>query len=394
VAPLRGVLLGVFFTAVGMLVDPAAAWAHWPAVCLYILGVVVLKAGIVAVLVAFVLGQGIRVGVLTGLALAQTGEFSFVLAAAAHGAGLLEPWLQQTFVAGSVGTLLATPFLLASAPRLASFLGRGADRRAPPSVAEAQLSDHAVLIGFGFANRTLARVLGTRGVSYAVVEANPRTVQQSPEPQDRLIYGDATRRSILARVGVPRAGLVSVAISDPVATREVVTLVRALNPQATVIVRTRYVLEVDRLYAAGASVVVAEEFESTIELLSEALRAFGVPEGAIGRFAAELREEAYEPIRDTPTLGIDPWLSELLDQVSTEWIEVPEGFETGSSLADLRIREETGASVLAVDRGGVTQPNPPPAYVIRAGDRLLAFGSVSAVARLRERLGSAGGRGG
>jgi CPA2 family monovalent cation:H+ antiporter-2 len=394
VAPLRGVLLGVFFTAIGMLLSPVEAVEQWPAVLAYISGVVVLKAGIIAAVTAFVLRQGVRVGVLTGLALAQTGEFSFVLAAVALDARLLEPWLYQTFVAGSVGTLLATPFLLALAPRLASFVVRRADRPSAVVDAEGGLSNHVVLIGFGFANRTVARVLSAREIPYTVVEANPRTVQEVVEPRQPLIYGDATRRLILERAGATRARLVSVAISDPVATREVVALLRSLNDRVSIVVRTRYVLEVDRLYAAGASVVVAEEFESTIEILSETLRAFGVPEGAIGRFAGELREEAYEPIRDTPTLGIDPWLSELLDQVSTEWIEVPEEFEGQASLIELRVREETGSSVLAVDRGGVTSPNPPPSHTIQAGDRLLVFGSASAVSRLRESLGSGVGRGG
>ena len=391
VAPLRGVLLGIFFTAVGMLLDPAAALADWPAVVAYIAGVVVLKAGLTVLVIAFALRLGMRVGVLTGLALAQTGEFSFVLAAAAQDAGILDPRLQQIFVAGSVGTLLATPFLVAYAPRLARLVVGDGDRPANAAAADPGLSNHVVLIGFGLANRTIARVLRARGVETVAVEANPRTVQEARKPGEQLFYGDATRRPMLERLGAARANLISVAISDPVATREVVALARSLNSRATIVVRTRYVLEVDTLYEAGATVVVAEEFESTIEMLSETLRASGVPEGAVARFAAELREEGYEPMRASTTLGIDPWLSELLDQVSTEWIEVPDGFEGAASLVELRIRERTGASVLAVDRGDVTSSNPLPSFSIQAGDRLLAFGSEAAVARLRVLLSAGGG---
>ena len=86
-------------------------------------------------------------------------------------------------------------------------------------------------------------------------------------------------------------------------------------------------------------------------------------------------------------LALDPWLTELLEQVSTEWLEVPEGFEGEASLADLEFRARTGASILAVDRGGTTSPNPPPSFAIRAGDRLLVFGGSETVARTRELLG-------
>ena len=118
VMPLRGVLLGSFFTAVGMLVDVGAAVRSPGPVLLYAGGVMVAKAGIVALVVTGVLRQGIRRGVLTGMALAQTGEFSFVLAASAVAAGLLAPDLHQTFLAGSVLTLAATPFLVEWAPGL------------------------------------------------------------------------------------------------------------------------------------------------------------------------------------------------------------------------------------------------------------------------------------
>ena len=132
VVPLRGVLLGIFFTAIGMLFDPGSAAEQWPAVLAYTAGVVVLKAGLVAAIVALALGMGPRLGILTGLSLAQTGEFSFVLAAVAGAAGLLDDDLQQVFVAGSVVTLAATPLLVAAAPRIASEIaGRIAARREP-----------------------------------------------------------------------------------------------------------------------------------------------------------------------------------------------------------------------------------------------------------------------
>jgi CPA2 family monovalent cation:H+ antiporter-2 len=250
-----------------------------------------------------------------------------------------------------------------------------------------RLSDHAVLVGFGLAGRNVARVLRSLGIPYVVVEANAAAVREARAQGEEVIYGDATRSVLLQRVGIARAKLIAVAITDPTATRQVVHLARSLNPEATILARTRYVLDVDRLQVAGANVVVAEELEGTIDLVSETLRIFGVAEGAIERFTGELRDEGYEMLRTPTALALDPWLTELLERVSTEWLEVPESFEGEASLADLEFRATTGASILVVDRGGTTSPNPPPSFAIRAGDRLLVFGGSETVARTRDLLG-------
>ena len=387
VIPLRGVLLGVFFTAVGMLFDPETALEQAGGVILFASAAIFLKAGIVVAVVALVLRQGLRLGILSGFSLAQTGEFSFILAAVAASAGLLDEGLQQVFIAGSVLSLLATPFLVRAAPALAAQLTRRTpftQRRAD----EVSLSDHAVLIGFGLAGRNLARVLRALEIPYVAVETNAAAVREARAQGEEVIYGDATRSVLLQRVGVARAKLIAVAITDPTATRQIVQLARSLNPKAAILARTRYVLDVDRLQVSGADVVVAEELEGTIDLVSETLRIFGIAEGAIERFTGELRDEGYEMLRMPSALALDPWLTELLERVSTEWIEVPVSFEGEASLADLEFRARTGASILAVDRGGTTSPNPPPSFAIRAGDRLLVFGGSEAMARTRDLLGT------
>ena len=383
VLPLRGVLLGVFFTAVGMLFDPSAAAAQWPAVLAYASGVLVLKAGFVAAIVAIVLRQGLRLGILTGLALAQTGEFSFVLAEAAADAQILDAGLRQVFVAGSIATLVATPLLVSVSPRLASFVARRADRwEAPALEGAARPADHVALVGFGHAGQSLARVLKARGIPYAAVDSNAVAVRAARARGEPVIYGDATRPSILERVSVTNARLVVVAVSDPIATREVVALARSLAPDAPILARTRFVLDVDGLAKAGATRVVAEELESTLELVGEALQHFGVPQEAVARFAAELRDEGYVFLR-TPETILDPWLAELLEGVASHWVEVPDGFARAASLAQLDVRQRTGASVVAIARGGVTTPSPDPAFGVRAGDRLLAVGASEAIDRLR-----------
>lgn len=392
VLPLRGLLLGLFFTAVGMLFEPVQALRHWDGVLIYVASVVVLKSAVVVLIVTLVLRRGVRLGILSGLSLAQTGEFSFVLAAAAAAAGLLASDLQQIFIAGSIATLLATPFLVNVAPRLSDLVTRGADLltaaegRGEDEEKESGLRDHVVLVGFGLAGQQLARVLKAQEIPYVAVDANARTVQQALERDEPAIYGDALRPAILRRVAVRRARIVVVAISDPIGTRRVVQLARRLSPDAQIIARTRYVLEVDALDAAGASGVVAEEFESAIELVSQTLSVFGVPEGSIARFCEGLREEGYIALRATPGLILDPWLSEILKQVSTEWVDVPETLVGAPTLEELAVRRRTGTNVLAVERDDATEPNPDAEFALKAGDRLLVSGKPEEVARLHSLL--------
>jgi len=317
VVPLRGALLALFFTAVGMLLDPRVALEAWPLVAVYVTGVVAVKTAIVALVVATLLRRGAAIGLRAGFALAQTGEFSFVLATQAGALGLLSETLSQVFVAGSVITLLASPFLLRASPAFASRLvaspvARAARAGAAPGADAPGDAVDAVLVGFGMTGRNVGRALKAAGIPFVAIESNPHTVRQAAALGERIAFGDATREPLLRRLGIARARLVVVALSDPVATREVVALARRLAPRAHVIARTHFVASVDALAAAGAHAVVAEEFEATIVLIAQALRAAGLPDGAIEAFARALREEGYDPLRAAPGLGLDPWLAELL----------------------------------------------------------------------------------
>jgi len=388
VVPLRGLLIGVFFTAVGMLFDWQVALEQWPAILAYTAGVVILKAGFVAIIVARALRQGARLGILTALALAQTGEFSFVLAAEAVDAGLLSDELRQVFVGGSIATLLLTPFLVQASPRIAGlFAGRVEAGKKASATDERGPSDHVVLIGFGITGQNLGRVLKARHIPYVAVDGNAVAIREALSRGEPVLYGDATRPSLLERAGVPDAKLVAVAISDAIATREIVARVREMAPQAPILARTGYVREVDPLEQAGATKVVVEELEATLELVGETLQRFGVPKEAVARFTTELRDEGYVFLR-TPQTILDPWLSELLEGFTSNWVTVAEEFAP-ASLAELDVRVNTGTTVVALERDGTATPIPEPSASLQPGDRVLALGAPDGIARLRVLLGSA-----
>ncbi len=305
--PFRDVFNGLFFISVGMLVDPAVVAAN-PGAAPALVALVVAGKALVAGGVALLFGSGLRSAVLVGTGLAQVGEFAFVLLPLGIGLGLLGPDDQSLFVAVSVGTMLLTPLLVPIGHRVAARLDRAGVRRAaeggPGGDAEgAGPRDHVVIVGFGINGRGVARVLRGLGVPYSIVELNARTVSEESALGEPVIYGDATRDLVLRRAGADRARAVVVTIPDAAAARHVVAAARALRPEATVIVRTRFLAEVDALRALGADAVVAEEFETSIELAGLVMERYGAPPRAVVREKRAMRCEGYRALRDESGQG-------------------------------------------------------------------------------------------
>jgi CPA2 family monovalent cation:H+ antiporter-2 len=391
VVPLRGILLGIFFTAVGMFFEPSEVVEAPGTFLLDVFAITLGKFLIILVAGMVLLRRSLRVSLEAGLSLCQMGEFSFVLLGVAGQAGLIEPILQQRVIGASIATLLISPFLIRYAPTIAESIAQRLhhpDAAMPDSAKDdgTEQNPRVVVIGYGPAGQTLIRLLRSLDVPYIAVDTNPNAALTAADTGEPVIYGDATRPQVLSHLRVWDARLIAVAISDPLATRRVVSRIRAMAPDTPILARTRYVREVDRLSADGATTVVAEEFEGSIELVARALESFDFPTGAIARFTEALREEGYGAIRAPAALPIDPWLIELLDQTDTEWVEVPMALSGEPTLGELDIRARTGGNVLVIERGATRHPNPPPDFALKGGDRLLVLGGAENLLRVRQLL--------
>jgi CPA2 family monovalent cation:H+ antiporter-2 len=391
VVPLRGVLLGIFFTAVGMFFEPSEVIEAPGTFLLDVFAITLGKLLIILIAGMVLLRRSLRVSLEAGLSLCQMGEFSFVLLGVAGQAGLIEPVLQQRVIGASIATLLISPFLIRYAPTIAETIAERLRHpgAAIPDAAEddgAEPNSRVVVIGYGPAGQTLIRLLRSLDVPYIAVDTNPNAALTAADSGETVIYGDATRPQVLSHLRVWDARLVAVAISDPLATRRVVSRIHAMAPHTPILARTRYVREVDRLSSAGATTVVAEEFEGSIELVARALESFEFPTGAIARFTEALREEGYGAIRAPAALPIDPWLIEILDQTDTEWVDVPMALPGEPTLGELDIRARTGGNVLVIERDATSHPNPPPDFALKGGDRLLVLGGAENLLRVRQLL--------
>jgi CPA2 family monovalent cation:H+ antiporter-2 len=384
VLPFRDAFGGIFFTAVGMLLDLGSAAGRPLAVLGAAAGVVALKA-VVAGAVVRSLGRSVDVSAVAGLGLAQVGEFSFVLAGAGLPLGLFGAGEYQLFLAASVLSMLAAPFAITAsrpaAQRLCRLAGQPAVEILPhQEPAVASLSDHVIIVGYGLNGRNLARALARARITFVVLEQNGPVVQQARAAGVNIYFGDGTRPEVLDRVGIARARVLVYAIAAADDERRGVAAARRLNPRVRIVVRTRYVREVEELRRLGADEVVPEEFETSLEIFARVLRRYAVPASRIRREVDAVRSAHYEMLR-TEAAGM-----RLLDalpasvSVDLETVRVELGAPAvGENAVTMRFRTTTGASVIAVIRDGTALYEPDPAFRFRPGDEVVLVGTPEAL---------------
>src|SRR5687767_6832571 len=394
ILPFRDVFNSLFFMSIGMLLSLSALWADVLIVLAWVSVLTVGKA-LLALAVMRLLGYSLRVSTTTALGLAQVGEFSFILAKAGLPEGLLSEPDYQRFLAASILSMIAAPFLIKAAPRigyaLQSVFARGSLLEPTVTGFDAQepdLREHVIIVGYGLNGRNLARVLRRTGVPYLVMELNAEAVREANERGERIVYGDATRKEVLHHIGLEQARIIVLAISDPVATRHTVCLARQMNPNIHIIVRTRYMAEISELRELGADEVIPEEFETSIEIFSRVLREYGIGRHVIQRQIAAIRNEGYELLRmpSLPVVDIGE-ISDALKSASTETLSVEsDSIAVGKTIGELKLRKKTGVTIIAITRDGHTEINPGPETRIQADDVLVLLGGEEQIDQAIEEI--------
>ncbi len=382
VMPFRALFSGVFFTSIGMLLDLTVVAAHLP----LLLGGTVLLAGVktaVAAGAVMVRGRRFDTAVATGLSLAQIGEFSFVLAAAGLPLGLFGDGHYQVFLAVAALSMMVAPFLVAASRPWAVRLAGAAGPAPAAEGAAAGPKDHAIVIGYGLAGRYLARMLQAAGIGCLVVDQNAELVDAARREGFTALYGDGAGHPVLARAAAGGARLVVFAISSPFDERRGVAAARRAAPGAAIVVRTRYVQSIDELTRLGATEVVVEEFEASLELFARALESYEIPAARIARELDAVRGEHYGLLRGRarPNLHLDT-LKHLGIHNALELAEVEPGAPAvGESAASLDLRRATGAVQIAVIRGGRPRYQREADFAYRAGDTAVLVGDRDALDR-------------
>jgi CPA2 family monovalent cation:H+ antiporter-2 len=246
------------------------------------------------------------------------------------------------------------------------------------------LEDHLVIIGYGINGRNVARAAKVAGIPYTIIEMNPETVRKEKSQGVPIYYGDATSDAVLLHANIHKARVLVVAIPDPVATRRVIEVARKLNSLVHIIARTRFFQEMAPLYELGASEVIPEEFETSVEIFTRVLLKYLVSSEKIEHFIAEVRSDGYQMFRSISKEH--PLLADLkvaLPNIQINTLSInPRSTVTGKTLSEIDLRKKFGVTLLAIRRGAEILSNPSGDECLCANDVLVVLGKPENMAQI------------
>jgi CPA2 family monovalent cation:H+ antiporter-2 len=384
VMPLQTLFMSLFFVSLGMLFNWHIALEQ-PLVVAGMLAGFLLVKGFLATAVAMAMRFPARVAWLAGVGLAQFGEFGFVLAKLGVASQVVTAKELEPLLAAGILSMFLTPVLVRMAPHVTA-----GERLLAPleklikvrSIDEADqeeghaFHDHVLLIGYGVAGRAVARALSACDVTWVGMEMNADTVRAARDAGQPVFYGDATSREALEHAHVHEARAVVLLINDPRAAERVVFSLREVAPDVPILMRAHYLAEVGPLRALGAAEVVAEEVEGGVEMLVRVLRLLEIPRNVIEQRVREAREATLTAARPITVPRRSLAEHKGLSELKIESVQLlAKSALVGRTLRDLKVREETGVTVVALRRGDRLLEHIDPADPLQVDDVLYIVGA-------------------
>ncbi len=276
--PFRDVFAGLFFVSIGMLVDPGLVATSIP-ITLLLLVLIGPAKGLLVTAIGVAFRYPFRTSALAGLLLAQSAEFSFVLARIGTAEGVVTDEHFGLLLTSAALTIVLAPAIYQHGRPLVERLDVRRSRtpvEAPGAQGAGVPRRTAVILGYGRVGRLVASALARRGFGFVVVDESPHAVREAREDGLTAVRGNVENRVVLGRVPLERATVLVVAIPDPVSTRFVVDTVRRAHPRLPIVARTHSQSERAALRRLGATMVVVGEVELALEMARFTLRQFGV----------------------------------------------------------------------------------------------------------------------
>jgi len=301
IQPFRGLLLGLFFTTVGMSIDLGMLWAKLDQVLLLLVGLLVIKTALIWLLCRL-FRMGSRISLQVGMSLAQGGEFAFVLFGLAGQVDLLPQDLLQVLLPAIALSMALTPFLLMAAGRLGQSTSSDKGSIEPDTEIEAEVASDeqapVLILGFGRVGQTIAAVLDHEHHPYVALDLAPKRVAVARRKGQSVFYGSGIRQDVLRASGVRHAKAVVITLDDLQAAEESLEAVRREAPNVPVFVRARDHVHSRLLMASGANDAVPELLEASLQLGGMVLRSLQHSDDQVTHTIADMRHLAGEMMRD------------------------------------------------------------------------------------------------
>jgi CPA2 family monovalent cation:H+ antiporter-2 len=366
--PMRDVFGALFFVSLGTLIRPGDVFANLP-LLLGLLGLIVVgKFGVRAVVLRF-FRYPWPTAALVGVHMAQTGEFSFVLAQVAREAGLLGDMVYHGLLAASLLSILITSVL-------SGFAHRWIEEPAPSDVPsrETPEPDRVLICGFGRVGSTIGEALEAFNIAYAVVDLDFPTIEALRQRGIPCVFGDAASEPVLRSAGATGARLAVVAIPDFERTRLAVRKFRELNPNVAILARSSHPDQRVPLIEAGATEVIQPEFEAAQTLIRHSLEGLGIMHDEVKKYMQHQRQVEY--------LGsVFALAPPDLHLLKTKTVIIRPGLFDDVPLRRSQIRERAGVWVLSIRRqDGAEILDPIGDTVLLAGDEVTVLGLPEQIA--------------
>ena len=397
VLPFREVFTSIFFISIGMLLDLAFLIDHLGWILLLSIAVMLVK-WIIASGAGFILRYPGRTSLHAGLLLFQVGEFSFILSKTGLEYEILPYDHYQYFLAISIISMSVTPFLIPKADEIVCKILRLPIAKPIHKISdrisnninedtEIELEDHLIIIGYGINGKNVSRAAKVANIPYTIIELNAETVKAEKQKGESILYGDASHIHILELVHVNKARCVVVAISDVDSTKKIITNIRSISKTVYVIIRTRFVKEIESNILLGADEVIPEEFETSIQIFSRVLRRFYVPLDDIQLLVNEIREDNYDLFRpeDHELKGIRQTFDSGLNVVGIR-VLTSDNAIVGRKLKDLDLRNKCGVNVITIRRDNLVLSEISAETKIHDGDILYIAGGAEQVRNFSKRV--------
>jgi CPA2 family monovalent cation:H+ antiporter-2 len=331
-----------------------------------------------------VFGYGNVIPLAVGLGLFQVGEFSFVLARVGIGTNSISNDLYALILTTAIVTMVLTPLVSGLTTPLYALRKRwfGREPLQTINLPEAGLRDHVVIAGGGRVGQYVAQVLQRLDLAFVIIEIDYRRVTQAKDKGFPIIYGDAAQEIVLEAARVQQACLVLITTPAIIVTQSIVDQVRQSNPTVHIVARAEGIEQMQVLHDRGVYEVVQPEFEAGLEITRQTLLHLNIPATDIQRFTDTIRRELYAPLYHThdeyQTIAQLQSVSNLLE---LSWVELATNSPlVGRTIQELKIRSETGVSVVSVMRDGKLQPNPNAGYQFAGQDLVAVMGNFEQLA--------------
>lgn len=389
ILPFRELFTSFFFVSVGMLLDLHFFLNNIPVILLLVLVVFIIKSTIASIAVA-ILKYPTRTVLLTGLSLFQVGEFAFILSKVGIEYNLLTAQTNQYFLSVSIVSMILTPFVIIFSENIANRfihvskkLGLDSTLVSEESKAEIsthELENHLVIIGFGVNGSNLAKAAASSNIPYVVIEMNAETVKREKEKGLPIIFGDATQDHILETVHLSNARAAVIAISNNFATQSIIKNIRSHSDSLYLVVRTRFVKETSELIALGADKVIPEEFETSIQIFTNVLQRFLVPEDDIEQLIEKVRADNYQLFKGDLKRPKTYRPNELADfNITCLRMNADSNKFLGKPLKELNLRAEYGINILGIKRKNEMLESIQPEEILKQGDIIYIQGNQSKI---------------